>query len=116
LAALISCLITDSLLIQVIVFAVVSLISMAVIRPLAAKYFTPHREATNADRIIGSTGLVTVSIDNTEGIGQVKVGGKIWTARSETQQYIPEGTIVLIRSIQGVKVTVIPVAVEEPVS
>jgi membrane protein implicated in regulation of membrane protease activity len=109
LAALIASLCSGSLLVQVVLFALVSVVAMAIIRPLAAKYFTPHQEATNADRIIGATALVTVPIDNVNGTGQVKVGGKIWTARSESAEVIPEGATVKILRIQGVKVTVEPV-------
>jgi membrane protein implicated in regulation of membrane protease activity len=114
LAALIASLCSGSLPVQVVLFALVSVVAMAIIRPLAAKYFTPHQEATNADRIIGSTALVIVPIDNVNGTGQVKVGGKIWTARSETSDPIPEGTMVKILRIQGVKVTVEPAAVSTP--
>ncbi len=108
-AALVTSFATDSLLIQVIVFAVISVITMAIIRPLAAKFFTPRHEATNADRIIGSTAVVVVPIDNVNGTGQVKVGGKIWTARAPGEAIIPEGTKVKILRIEGVKVFVEPI-------
>ncbi len=113
LAALVASLLTDSLLVQVLVFAIISVITMAIIRPLAAKFFTPHHEPTNADRIIGSTAVVIVPIDNVNGTGQVKVGGKIWTARAPGQDVIPEGTMVKVLSIQGVKVSVEPVSTAE---
>ncbi len=108
-AALAASFLTDSLLIQVLVFAVISILAMAVIRPLAARFFTPHHEPTNADRVIGSTAVVTVPIDNVNGTGQVKVGGKIWTARAPGEEIIPEGTMVKVLRIEGVKVFVEPV-------
>lgn len=108
-AALIASFLTDSLPVQVVVFALVSVLAMAIIRPLAARFFTPHHEATNADRIIGSTAVVIVPIDNVNGTGQVKVGGKIWTARAPGEDVIPEGTMVKILRIEGVKVFVEPI-------
>ena len=64
---------------------------------------------TNADRIIGHVGVVQEAIDNREAVGLVKVDGTLWTARSLTDQPIPAGAEVVIRSIEGVKVMVEPV-------
>ena len=61
---------------------------------------------TNADRIIGMTAIVTEPINNTEGKGQAKVEGQIWTARSSDNQVIPAGEQVIIESINGVKIIV----------
>ena len=60
-----------------------------------------------ADRIIGMKGIVLQTIDNQAATGQVRVGGQIWTARSQdpTVTY-PEGSEVTIRAISGVKVIV----------
>ena len=67
---------------QVIVFVVLSAVSMALIRPIAKKILAPHYAPTNADRVIGTTGLVTEEIDNIEGRGPVTLPGQIWSARS----------------------------------
>ena len=45
-------------------------------------------------------------IDNLRGIGQVKVGGAIWTARSTQDEPIPKGTLVRVERIEGVKAIV----------
>lgn len=93
---------------QLIVFAALSAVAMALIRPLAVKLLKPPRTPTNADRIIGSTAQVTQDIDNTQGQGQVNVAGQIWTARSEYDVVIPAGTQVKVLRIEGVKVFVEP--------
>ena len=62
--------------------------------------------ATNADRVIGSTALVTETIDNAQAQGQVKVNGQVWSARSAQDIVIPAGTDVRVLRIEGVKVMV----------
>ena len=96
---------------QVIVFVVLSAVSMALIQPIAKKILAPHYAPTNADRVIGTTGLVTEAIDNIEGRGQVNLSGQIWSARSsQTDGVIPAGQEVKVLKIRGVKVIVEPVA------
>lgn len=109
LAALILSAFVDILMVQVVVFLVVSFITLLLVRPLAQKYFNARRVATNADRVIGQEAVVTVTIDNIQGQGQVKVGGLPWTARSDDEQIIPADTIVRVERIEGVKLFVTPV-------
>ena len=97
-----------TLTVQIALFAVVSLISMALIRPLARKYLHTKTENTNADRILGTQAVVTESIDNLRSVGQVKAGGMTWTARSASGDPIPKGTLVQVERIEGVKAIVSP--------
>ena len=62
--------------------------------------------ATNADRVIGQTAVVTEQIDNLSGTGQVNVAGQIWSARSAHDVVIPRETEVRVLKISGVKVLV----------
>ena len=96
---------------QVLLFLVVSVILLIALRPLTRKFFTPRLTATNVDSVIGSTGLVTASVDNVTAVGQVKLGAMVWTARSTSGAPIPEGTLVKVDRIEGVKVFVSPVEV-----
>ena len=91
---------------QLVFFAVVSAAALATIRPLAARFFASGRAPTNADRVIGSVALVTETIDNAAGTGQVKIFGQVWTARSQLGVVIPTGTQVKVLRIEGVKVIV----------
>ncbi len=109
LAALLVSLVIDNLWVQLLVFAVVSLVTLLMMRPLAThmfqkKGFTP----TNADRILGKTGIVTEAIDNLSSRGQVKVSGQVWSARSEGGEPISTGVHVTILRIEGVRVIVRP--------
>lgn len=105
-AALIAQLCGASLIIQIVVFIAVSIVALLVTRPIVKKKLNTKTEKTNADRCIGMQGVVTEVIDNLAPTGQVKVDGKIWTARSSTGENIPEGTVVTVEKIDGVKLIV----------
>lgn len=99
---------------QVLVFTVVSAVLLVSLRPLVRKYVTPKLTKTNVDAVVGSAGLVTIAIDNVSAAGQVKLGAMVWTARSSSGDPIPEGTMVRVDRIEGVKAFVSPA--EVPVS
>ena len=83
--------------------------------PLTKKFLNPKITKTNVDSVIGSTGYVTVTVDNMKAEGQVKLGAMVWTARSTSGVPIPEGTLVRVDRIEGVKVFVTPVEVSATV-
>ena len=96
---------------QLILFTLVSGICLAAVRPLALRHLNSQKTATNADRVVGREGLVIESIDNNRPSGQVRVSGQVWTARSADDHVtIPEGSTVIIRQIQGVKLIVEPIS------
>lgn len=106
LAACITSLFTDNIIIQAAVFIAVSAIALAVTRPLVKKMKQKGAEATNADRYIGRTAVVITAIDNEKAQGMVKVDNQKWTARSVDGAPIPEGTSVTVAAIEGVKLIV----------
>lgn len=92
------------LIVQVIVFLVLSTILLAVTRPLVKKRLNAKTEKTNVDALIGQTGMVEEKITQYKP-GQVRADGKIWTAACESGE-IKKGTIVIIKSIKGVTIMV----------
>ena len=106
LVALLSTFFTANIWFQIFLFLAVSAVAMAVLRPLARKYVLPTVVPTNADRVIGRQAVVTEAIDNLNGKGVVVVFGVAWTARSEDGGPIPEGTTVVVKRIEGVKLFV----------
>ena len=106
LVALLVSLVTDNLVIQILAFLVVSALCMALVRPLTRKYFTARASATNLDRLIGTDAVVTETIDNLAATGQIKASGQVWTARSDSEETIPKGTIITVLRIEGVKMIV----------
>lgn len=93
---------------QVLLFVLLSALTLAFTRPLAKKYLDKGRQRTNADRLIGMTGAVTERIDNIAGTGAVYIGGKTWTARSEDGAILEPGVLVSPCRIEGVKLIVVP--------
>ena len=111
LAAMIVSFLGGAFWLQVAVFLATAGVLLAALRPLVRKYFTPKLTKTNVDSVIGSTGLVTVAIDNVSAVGQVQLGAMYWTARSTSGLVIPEGTLVQVDRVEGVKVFVSPAIV-----
>ena len=109
LAALIAASLGAFALVQVIVFLVVSFVTLLLVRPLAQRYINDRKEPTNADLVIGREAVVTQAIDNLKGEGQVNVSGAVLTARSQEEAPIPAGARVRVLRIEGVKVIVSPV-------
>ena len=114
--ALVAAILKASVLVQCIVFVVVSAILIAVLRPLAIKHFRPKQiYKTNADRLLNRQALVTEPIDLLHNTGAVKIDGVTWTARSKSGENIPAETLVRVEYIDGAKVIVVPVCVPETV-
>jgi len=102
-AAMFASLFTDDLNIQIVVFLIISTLTLIIVRPIVNKYLKPKITKTNLDNVIGKTGVVTKEIYEME-YGEVKVLGKYWTAKAETD--IKEGSKVEILAIDGVKLIV----------
>lgn len=106
LAALICSMAGGNMALQIILFFVVSALSIAAFRPIAQKYIYNKVEPTNIDSIIGREVLVTEKISNLQAAGAVSISGLTWSARSADNADIPSGTLVRILRIEGVKVFV----------
>ena len=100
---------------QGVLFLAVSISLLLALRPLLRKYIKPKIVKTNVDSVIGSTGKVTVCIDNDQATGQVKLGAMDWTARSTSGEVLEEGMLIRVDRIEGVKVFVSPAKVKETV-
>ena len=116
LVALFASLLHAPLWLQALLFAVVSILLLACLRPITRKYFKPHLVRTNVDALLGAEGYVTAQIDNLAATGQVKLGAMEWTARSTSGAPIAKGTLVKVDRISGVKVYVTAVSNTEPAS
>jgi len=110
-AAIIS-LLGGQLWLQVTAFIVVSVALLISLWPLVKKFIRPKITPTNVDATVGSQGYVTAQVDNLYAQGKVKLNGMEWTARSSDGQTIPQGTLVKVDRIEGVKAFVTPVREE----
>lgn len=105
LAAMIAELLNLSIGIQIIIFFTVSILSLALIRPIASKYFRGNIIATNADRLIHQRTYLIKEISEYE-YGEIKINGVIWNVISDEEKPIPIGTKVEILAIDGSKLVV----------
>ncbi len=102
-----------SLMVQMILFLVITAILFVLTRPWAKKYLNSRVQKTNVDALIGEKGLVRETIDNRLETGKVYVNGLDWTARSEDGIPIPKDMEVKICDIRGVKLIVRAISEDE---
>ena len=106
LVAFISSLFHVNIVIQLLLFFVISLVLLVFTRPIAMKYFNSNRVKTNYESLIGRVGKVTERIDNFNEVGTVKLNGQDWTARAAKDQIIEVNSSVRVIDITGVKLIV----------
>lgn len=108
LAAIIAALLGAGLGTQVMLFLVTASVLLVCLRGIVRKYIHPRIIPTNVDSVVGSTGVVVTPINNVAALGRVKLGGMEWSARSSDGSHIPEGALVCVDRVEGVKVFVSP--------
>ncbi len=106
LAAFAATLLGADIILQAVLFLVVSLVLLFVTRPGAVKYLNRNLTKTNVENVIGKTAKVSRQIDNVNSMGEAVLEGETWTARSENNDIIAEGTLVTVVAVEGVKLIV----------
>lgn len=107
-AAAVTTVFTPNIFVQLIVFLAFSAAALIITRPLAKKLRKKGKTiSTNSDRLIGKTGVVISPIATAQDVGQVKIMGETWSAKSKYAP-IPENSNVKVLSIEGVKLVVVP--------
>lgn len=104
--ALICNLLELSVVIQWVVFIVVSVLGLLLFRSFWVNKMKKEIVPTNADANIGKEVIVTEDIDNLLFKGEVKVNGQLWSAQSLDGEKIDKNSKVVIRKIEGNKVFV----------
>ena len=95
---------------QIIIFAVISALSLLLVRPaLLKKLHKPTKERlSNAEAVIGREGRVTQEID-ANGFGRVAIEGDDWKARSADGSAIARDSRVRVLKMDSIILTVEPV-------
>ena len=93
--------------VQLIVFVVVSSITLIATRPLAKKILARNERKTNTDEFIGQKVKVISNITKFDG-GEVKLNGIVYTAilKETDEETIPIDSIVEVVSIKGNRLVV----------
>ena len=95
-----------SIVVQIIVFLILSIVLLVMTRPLVMKFFNQKRERTNAESLIGKKAIVIETIDTIHGVGRAMVDGMEWSAKTEEFGQIEKDAVVSIKGIQCVKLIV----------
>ena len=102
---------TSNIIIQTTIFVISSTILIFATKPFVKKFADVKKTNTNVYSIIGKKALVIKTIDPIHSVGKIKINGEVWTAESENNQVIDEGSEVEILEIKGVKAIVKPIHV-----
>lgn len=88
---------------QWIVFAVLTTLGFAVVRPIAKRHLhTPPLIRTGTGALVGRSAIVIERIANDQGMGSVRLDGEIWTARAYDEDEVLEpGARVQVIEIRG---------------
>ena len=92
---------------QLITFAVFTLISLFWVRPFAQRYRHKGEDnrVSNADALLGRQGRVVETV-KADGFGRVQIDGDIWKAATTESADIPEGTNVRVVGRESTIITV----------
>ena len=105
-AALIASLFGAGILVQILLFLVVSVACVIVLRNVAVKNFERKKADTNLDRIIGQSVIITQTVNNTTREGKASINDVEWKVKSENDEIILAGETATVTAIEGVKLVV----------
>lgn len=109
LTMIISLIFPDNIVLQTSVFVVSSTLLIFLTKPLVEKLSKSDKKvATNAFSVIGKKGIVIQDINEEHGVGQIKVAGEVWSAKTSDGSVIEKGSQIEVIKIDGVKAVVEP--------
>lgn len=105
LAAMFCAIFGMSVIVQFVVFAIVSIILLILTRPIAKK-LQGKSVATNYELDVGRMAEVIEDINNLQNKGRVVLNGTYWAARSDNGCNIEKGKTVKVLKVDGAKLIV----------
>lgn len=104
---------TDSIIIQVLVFIIVSFVSLIATRPIVKNFMKQKGIVnTNSNRLVGQTGVMISDITDIEQIGRAKVSGEVWSVKTNSAPILKDSKIKVL-AIEGVKLIIEPLQNKE---
>jgi len=96
-------------LVAVVAFVAAAVLFLLSLRPMAVRRRSAPALRTGTAALVGQHALVLERIANREGVGTVKLGGEVWTARAyDEEQVIDGGEQVEVVEIRGATALVMP--------
>lgn len=90
---------------QVVIFAILLVISMMYLRPLIlARMEKSKGVASRTDALVGKLGTITVALDPVSKIGRANIEGSDWAVKSDAP--LPENSKVMVVGNEGIVLTV----------
>ncbi len=90
---------------QLLIFLVVSVVSLIATRPVVKK-LVKEKPETNAQLDVGQTVIVTETVNNELSQGRAKLNGAYWAAVSADNSIIEEGSTANVVKIDGSKLII----------
>jgi membrane protein implicated in regulation of membrane protease activity len=89
--------------VQAVAFVAATAAGFALVRPIARRHLhTPAQIRTGTAALVGRPATVVQRIANDESVGQIRLDGDVWTARSYIDdEVLPVGTKVHVVAIRG---------------
>lgn len=93
---------------QIVIFAVVSLLTFIFLRPVVMRFLDKKSKnvKTNADALVGRKAIVSERIDAAQHTGRVAIDGDDWKAVSLDGSVLEKGTEVEIVKLDSIILTV----------
>ena len=107
LAAFLMAALSLPLMVQIVVFLMVSALLLIFTRPVMTKHLNAKTTKTNAESLVGDKARVLIPVNNLKEEGQVMVNGMEWTARSTKDEVtFQKDEMVRLAGISGVKLII----------
>lgn len=107
LAAFLMAALSLPLMVQIVIFLMVSALLLIFTRPVMTKHLNAKTTKTNAESLVGDKARVLIPVNNLKEEGQVMVNGMEWTARSTKDEVtFQKDEMVRIAGISGVKLII----------
>jgi membrane protein implicated in regulation of membrane protease activity len=97
--------ITPNTVSQLVCFTLVSLASLALFRRYALSLFGKNEKVDKYQDFVGHRATVSVAIP-ANGEGKIHYRGTEWIGLSHNGQPLPEGTVVVVKRMDGIRVVV----------
>lgn len=97
-----------SLTYQLVMFVLVSALTLVCMRTLLKKKMKFWKEPTNADRMIGQIAVILSQNETDSATGRAMVQGLDWSVRSAAGEPLVKGDKQIVRAIEGVTLILEP--------
>ncbi len=104
--AAVTSLFVKSIILQCVIFAISSILSIYFLKPFLMKLLLPLTIKSNVDKLIGASGIVVEKIDGKKIMGIVKVNNELWRAVCENNEVVNVDEEIIVLKVEGAHLVV----------